>query len=53
MQQVSLLLQGDANAWLSMQNPWGAAWTAVLMYFGSTPFDVRVTDTSGQTVVIR
>ena len=36
-----------------MQNSAGATWTAELMFFGCTPFDLRVTDTTGQTVLLR
>ena len=48
-----LPLQGAANSWLSMQNSAGATWTAELMFFGCTPFDLRLTDATGQTVVLR
>lgn len=47
------VLQGAANSWLSMQNTAGAAWTAELMFFGCAPFDLRLTDALGQTVLLR
>lgn len=46
-------LQGSANAWLSMQNLSGATWTAVMAFFGNTPFDLRLTDMLGQTLILR
>ena len=47
------VLQGAANSWLSMQNTAGATWTAELMFFGCAPFDFRLTDALGQTVLLR
>ena len=47
------VLQGAVDSWLSMQNTAGATWTAELMFFGCAPFDVRLTDALGQTVLLR
>lgn len=50
---IACVLQGATNSWLTMQNAAGATWTAELMFFGCPPFDLRLTDILGQTMVLR